>query len=117
MPLLYKATLIRIRRAYHTRQDDQHPGVDSVGRLDSAPSRTTGRLVEEQRMSDWLGWWFGWVWRRGRWQRVCVSGTMAEAARALSIIGDRLKVPDACVCMTRGAAPDWVPPTRSRTPH
>jgi hypothetical protein len=66
-------------------------------------------------MSDWLGWWFGWIWKRGRWRKVCVAGTMAEAATALSRIADRQRVPDSQSCLTRGGAPDWTPRSRSRT--
>jgi hypothetical protein len=113
------------------------PGAEEAGCCDtgdlplSAVARDTQKLqghahphpqgvaleVEEQRMTDdWLGWWHGWIWRRGQWRRVCVAGTMAEASTALSRIADRQRVADAHSCLTRGGAPDWTPPTRSRTP-
>jgi hypothetical protein len=104
VPLIYRATLNSLA-GETVLQGHAHPHPQGV-------ALEVG--VEEQRMADdWLGWWAGWLFRRGRWRKVCVAGTLAEASSALSRIADRLRVADAHTCLTRGGAPDWTPPTRS----
>lgn len=51
--------------------------------------------------------WFGWVYHRGRWHRVCTAEGMRQAAEELHRL--RPGAYSTHRALTSGAAPDWTP--------
>jgi hypothetical protein len=53
--------------------------------------------------------WVGWVWRCGRWHRVCQAETLSACSRQLGDEARRLGVRDWHTMMTGGDVPVVVP--------
>lgn len=54
--------------------------------------------------------WHGWLWMRGRWEKVCeAAGDLDACARRLGQIGDARNVPTRHQVMTGGAMPTFEP--------
>jgi hypothetical protein len=53
--------------------------------------------------------WFGWIWARGGWQRVCCGDSLGQCGRRLAREARRWKVTDKLTVMTGGGTPAYVP--------
>jgi len=54
--------------------------------------------------------WFGWLWQRGRWVRMCgPHDSLSTCSRELGAIGTARGVPAKYQVMTGGAAPTFRP--------
>jgi hypothetical protein len=53
--------------------------------------------------------WHGWLWSRGRWERVCEAIDLGQCARELGRIADRRGIPTRWQVMTGGAPPTFRP--------
>jgi hypothetical protein len=53
--------------------------------------------------------WYGWLWSRGRWERVCSAPTLGACASQLGRIGGRRGIPARWQVMTGGGPPTFTP--------
>jgi hypothetical protein len=53
--------------------------------------------------------WYGWLWSRGQWERVCSAATLGACASQLGRIGGRRGIPTRLQVMTGGGPPTFQP--------